>query len=246
MSCPSAVAVCCRAQAPVRQRRVRAGRGASLRRPALRAGSPVVRGLVARRKTRCTHFVRYAQTVSTSLIVDARCARGHEPFAPRRRRGAPQPAQTRLCGRRWCSSPRKTTAASARQAVPGGGDFWGDEKRRPGVGARSAHQQLTRRICLSAVSAANEASYATRPQADAVRPDTEQSTSDCSVPGARPGACKRQGRSGVDAKRRPPQHEPPPGTACRAAQIHRESDRSRTPATGRSPPIELRQRTQYH
>jgi hypothetical protein len=41
--------------------------------------------------------------------------------------------------------------------VPGGGDFWGDEQRRAGVGARSAPQQLTRRVCLSR---ANEVSVA--------------------------------------------------------------------------------------
>ena len=79
-----------------------------------------------------------------------------------------------------------------RQAVPGGGDFWGDEKRRAGVGARSALRKLTRRICPSAASAANAASYAARPR-------TEH-------------------RSGVGAQRRPPQHEPPPGTACRDAR----------------------------
>jgi hypothetical protein len=75
-------------------------------------------------------------------------------------------------------------------AGPGGGDFWGDEQRRPGVGARGAHPRLTRRGCLSAVSAANEASSAARRQAEQ--------------------------RSGVGASLRPPQHEPPPGPAgCR-------------------------------
>ena len=95
----------------------------------------------------------------------------------------------------------------SRQAVPGGGDFWGDEKHRGGVGARSALRQLTRRICPSAVSAANAASYAARPR-------TEH-------------------RSGVGAQRRPPQHEPPPGTACRDA---RKGARPRSAAMGRFPP----------
>jgi hypothetical protein len=61
---------------------------------------------------------------------------------------------------------RRTTGRAARQAVPGGGDLCGDEKRRPGVGARSAIQQLTRRRCLSAVNEVNAASCATRPQAE--------------------------------------------------------------------------------
>ena len=82
-------------------------------------------------------------------------------------------------------------AAAARRAVRGGGDFCGDEKRRPGVGARSALRQHARRHCLSAVSGANAASLAMRPQAEH--------------------------RSGVGAQRRPPQHEPPARTACRAA-----------------------------
>ena len=101
----------------------------------------------------------------------------------------------------------RTKAGAARQAVPGGGDFCGDEKRKPGVGARSALRQLTRRRCLSAVSAANEASSATRPQAEH--------------------------RSAVCAQRRPPRHEPQPGTACRAALKPRKSERTRTAATGR-------------
>ena len=55
----------------------------------------------------------------------------------------------------------------------------------------SALPHLTRRVCLSGESAANAASSAARPQAEQ--------------------------HSGVGAKRRPPQHEPPPGAACRAA-----------------------------
>src|SRR5205814_7110020 len=85
-----------------------------------------------------------------------------------------------------------TTGSTSRQAVPGGGDFWGEEQRRAGLGARSALRQLTRRRCLSAVSEANVASWAPRAR-------TEQ-------------------RTGVGAQRRPPQHEPLPGTACRDAR----------------------------
>ena len=84
---------------------------------------------------------------------------------------------------------REAPVVSSREAVPGGGDFCGDEEHRFKVGARSALRHLTCRGCLSAVSAANVASSAARPW-------TEH-------------------RSAVGAKRRPPQHEPPPGTTCR-------------------------------
>ena len=80
-----------------------------------------------------------------------------------------------------CSS-QETPARAARRAVPGGGDFCGDEKHRPGVGARSALRKLTRRSCPNGESAANAVSSATRPRAEH--------------------------RSGVGAQRRPPQHEP--------------------------------------
>jgi hypothetical protein len=64
--------------------------------------------------------------------------------------------------------------------------------RRAGVGERSEHRHLTRRICLSAESAANVASYAARR-----RPEH---------------------RSGIGALRRSTQHEPLPSTACRDAR----------------------------
>ena len=87
-----------------------------------------------------------------------------------------------------------TSDGSARQAVPGGGDFWGGEERSSEFGARSALRELTRRDCLSAESVANEASFATRPRAEH--------------------------HSAVAAQQRPLQHEPLPGTACRAARTN--------------------------
>ena len=59
-------------------------------------------------------------------------------------------------------SPRKGTAGRAAQRLCGA------EERRAAVGARCkrALPLLTRRICLSAVSAANVASYAARPQTE--------------------------------------------------------------------------------
>jgi len=46
------------------------------------------------------------------------------------------------------------TMVFSRQGVSGGGDFWGGEKRRSGVGARSAPRDLSRRACLSAANCA--------------------------------------------------------------------------------------------
>ena len=110
---------CKRVRAPSRRR---TAVGASPRRPACGAGSPVcpgacrrqgvrqaqnspqglfcVRahciGLVARRRTHFAHCVRYVQTNVDESVVDARCARGHEPCAPRRLRCAPPTARLRL------------------------------------------------------------------------------------------------------------------------------------------------------
>ena len=65
----------------------------------------------------------------------------------------------------WLSGPGppNTEDPASRQAVPGGGDFWGAEERSPGVGARSALRCHSGRGCPSAESAANAASSAARP-----------------------------------------------------------------------------------
>ena len=89
----------------------------------------------------------------------------------------------------------KPSTVAARQEVPGRGDFWGGEERSPEVGRACAHQYLTRRGCLSAMSAANVASSA------------------APTSGRAPQRSRRT--------RRPPQHEPLLGTACRAAQTVR-------------------------
>ena len=94
------------------------------------------------------------------------------------------------------SAARRDVAAS-RQALPAEGEVWGGEKRRLGVGVRSALRDLTRRDCLSAVNEVNEASFATRPRAEH--------------------------HSEVGAQRRPPQSEPPAGSAWRDARRSRAS-----------------------
>ena len=83
------------------------------------------------------------------------------------------------------------TSLSAAKAVPGGGDFGSEGKRRSGVGTRRVLRDLTRRGCLNAAHELSAVSSAARPQAEQ--------------------------RSGVGAKHRPPAPEPLPGIACRAA-----------------------------
>ncbi len=118
--------------------------------------------------------------------------------------GASRPAPHRLRGDVRCVR-RRTDPASSRRAVPGRGDFCGDEEHSPGVGARSALRPHACRVCPSAARQ-RVASYAARPR------------------GAH--------RSGVGPQDRPPQHEPPPGTARRDAPIFAaESSLSRTAAT---------------
>jgi len=73
----------------------------------------------------------------------SRCARGHEPCAPRRLNGAPRPARTHLCQQSRGVSPGKARRWASRQALSGGGDLGGDEQRRAGVGACSARASST-------------------------------------------------------------------------------------------------------
>ena len=159
-----------------------------------------------RRRTHCVRCAHSVQTTATSQMT-IRASRG---VASAALLGAPQ-AHSSLPERTFADAlvvcAASSVGAAARQAVPGGGDLCGGEERRPSVGARSALRELTRRSCPSVVSAANAASSATR--------------------------LKAEHRSEVGAKRRPPQHEPPAGTACRAPRQPTARRRPRTAATGR-------------
>ena len=115
---------------------------------------------------------------------------GHGPCAPRRLTGASRPARARLCGNARGVQGKTTKTPTSRQAVPGRGDFCGDEERSAGVGARSALRPHACRICLSAARQ-RVASYAARPRGEH--------------------------RSGVGPTGRPPQHEPLAGAAWRDA-----------------------------
>ena len=187
-----------------RQRRARAGCCVSPRRSPLRCDCPAMLGLMARRRTHYAHCVRCVQTAAPSQMTKRAARAATSPALL----GASEALRS-LPGRafagpwrgfvgtrnRWCS----------RQAVLRAGAVCGGEKRRPGVGARSALRHLTRRPCLSAVSAANVASWATRHRAEH--------------------------RSAVAAKRRPPQSARARGTACRDARRWAHGRRSFVPAS---------------
>ena len=111
----------------------------------------------------------------------------------------------------------------ARQAVPGGGDFWGFDPRRTGVGARQRASKTDSPRLFERSERSERSEFAARPQAEQ--------------------------HSGVGAKRRPPQHEPPPGTACRAApQVACESatTNAATPRIGTAPHRTAQHSTGHH
>lgn len=172
------------------------GQAAALRLRGLRCAPTALRcsGCRPRRGTHFAHCVRSVQTTATSqFLMRAARAANSLPLL-----GASQ-ARHSLPERAFADSVfvvvEKQPPQASRQAVSGGGELCGDEKRRPGVVARSALRPLTRRGCLNAVSAANRVSSATRPQAEH--------------------------RSAVGLPGRPPRCEPLPGTACREAQTNR-------------------------
>jgi len=170
-------------------------------------------------QTHFAHFVRYVQTGAASQFW-MRAARADSKAAllaateiapcgyhlPRcngcglrcehhLRLTAPlRPLLARLEARRSIGlgfSSQRTERLERGRRHPAGAISGATSSAGPGSARASAHPKLTRRVCLSVVSAANAASLAARPR-------TEQ-------------------HSAVGAKRRPPQHEPPPGAACRAA-----------------------------
>jgi hypothetical protein len=172
------------------QRCVRAGRGAPLRRSSLRADCPVVLVLVARRPTHFAHCVRAVQTGGDESVHDRAARVATSPAlrgASMSRRGLP--ART-FAATAAVFSTNKHGGGLRGRRCPVGAIWVATSSAGPGS-ARAQHalRQLTRRNCLNAESAASEVSFAARPW-------TEQ-------------------RSAVDAQRRPPPYEPPPGSACR-------------------------------
>jgi hypothetical protein len=105
--------------------------------------------------------------------------------------------------------PTKSTALGLRgRRCPAGAIWVATSSTGPGSArAQRALPPLTRRGCLNGAHAVSAVSSAARPR-------TEQ-------------------RSAVGAQRRPPPHEPAPGSACRDALNRRTSRHPRTAASGR-------------
>ena len=189
------------------QRRVRAGRGASLRRSALRTDCPAVRGLLARRRTRCIRCAHCARTTATSQLLRRAARAATSPVLLGASEARPDLPARAFAGTAEAFSVKTTTAGLRGKGCPLGAISVATSSAGPGSARASVPRGLTRRSCLSAVSAANVASFATRPR-------TEQ-------------------RSAVGAQHRPPPHERPAGSPCRDALKPRKSCHTRTTAQGR-------------
>ena len=149
-----------------------------------------------RRQTRSIRCAHCAQTAATSQSTMRASRAATSPAllgAPEARRNLPARAsvQTSALG----LATHADVGGFRGGRGPAGAIWVATSSAGPGSARASAHRQLTRRRCLSAMSAANAASSATRAR-------TEQ-------------------RSAVDAQRRPPPNEPPTGSARRDARTHR-------------------------
>ena len=164
-------------------------------------------GPLARRSTRCAHFVRCTQTLATSQSTKRAARAAESPALPGASHARRQPPGRGFAEPVVASDASKLSVATVLSLSPpttGGGLRGG---RHPvaaiggatsSAGPRAARAQrvlrrLTRRACLSGVSAANAASCATRP-----RPAQQRA---------------------VGAQRRPLPHEPPPSAARRDAPM---------------------------
>ena len=195
-----------------------AGRSASLERSSLRSDCPAVLGLVARRRTHCVRCAHCVQTAATSQIV--RSALRARPRALRS--SAPEaaphgPARTHLCGPTrlcvFCSVRTKTTTGGFAAGGARRGRFRGRGAAQ-GRGRRAQRASSSDSSRLFERSAANAVSSATRAR-------TEQ-------------------RSAVGAQRRPPRHEPSPGSRLPRRATLRESGHLRAAKTAASELSQLR------
>ncbi len=179
-------------------------------RSALRADSTAMLGPRSRRRTHC---VRCALSVRTTAPSQS---------TKRASRADPGPAllvatEIAPTGHRPPRGPSCAFSRKKHQRVRKGAfgqiaaRLWGAEKHRARGPARSANRQLTRRSCLSAVSAANEASSATGPRARASQGSRRKAPTApvkrCGLPGrafAAPTCARKanvQGRQGAECRR---------------------------------------------
>ena len=197
-------------------RRVPCGPGACRRqgvRQAIRSpqGLLIVRthciGRPARGETRCAPSSLRSNSRRESDHEARLAARGRSPCASREPPDSPQAlpspslglaGSTAACGSRVPPSLLQGCGwalAAANIETPEKRSFF--DRAPPG-----ALRDLTHRDCSSATNAVSEASFAVGRRSDAVRHGRARVPADSCSPGARPGACKRQGRRGRAAQRR--------------------------------------------
>ncbi len=128
-------------------------------------------------------------------------------------------ARLRLPGRAFAEpvvvcATRNATGGLRGRRCPLGAISGATRSAAPGSARVSALRELTCRGCLNAATAGREVSSAARP--------------------------RREHRSAVGLQGRPPQHEPPAGSACRDARTSHESRHPQTSAKGRKPPPDAR------
>ena len=204
------------------------------------------------RRTRFAACGRCTQTTAASQILKRAARAGQPPCAARRLPRTPERAGALLPGhggggRRGratarpagaqqfaeqarCVVAKHLAASASRQAVPGGGDLWGDEERRLEGGARSALQHLTRSSCLSAAAAGRVASSAARLRVDAVSPDREQSLRTVLCLANDHGPAGPWARSAVGLQGRPPHRSPhraPPAAMRSTRRMKQPSKQAR-------------------
>ena len=175
-----------------RQRGTRAGPSAQVRRSSLRCDCPALLGPVAPLRNSLRSLRSLWSNTRNESEHEARCARGPRTLrcsAPHMR-AVPCPGAS-LRRHWWCAFRRTPTLWPARRrAGPGRGES--APPRNAGLLAARAFgalRHLTRRMCPSAVSAANVASYATGQKIEYRRaPAAKRRASRLSLAQAPPGA----------------------------------------------------------
>ena len=187
-----------------------------------------------RRRTHCVRCAHFVQTAATSQKTMRAARAATSPgLAGRAGPGGPAVRKAQAVPRTACVPAHLLGASEARLLLPGrafaepllvfatqatagacrgrrcplGAISGATRSAAPGSARASALRELTCRGCLNAATAGREVSSAARPW------------------------CEH--RSGVGLQGRPPQHEPPAGSACRDAPLSNASGHRRTSAKGR-------------
>jgi hypothetical protein len=191
-------------------------------------------GLMARRRTHCAPFGRCVRTASTSQKTKRAARAATSPgLAGRAGPGGPAVRKAQAVPRTACVPAHLLGTSEARLHLPGRAfaePAVARGPRRPGGGLRG------RRCPRGAISVATRSAAPGSARVSALRELTCRSCSNAATAGRGVSSAARpwcEHRSGVGAQRRPPQHEPPAGSACRDARTRDE----RTSAKGRERPV---------